>query len=97
MDASSVYGRILAAFGEFHTGIVSATDLVCLIIDKCSGLFHPRPDEVDDKLDHLDVFAVSIGKLVRHIILNRAHFANRRLGKRSDRPGQWFMEPFRGT
>ena len=26
LDTSGVYGRILAAFGEFHTGIVSATE-----------------------------------------------------------------------
>jgi len=74
LDTSGVYGRILAAFGESHTGIVSATDLVCLIIDKCSGLFHPRSDEVEDKLDYLDVFAVGIGELVRHMILNRTAF-----------------------
>jgi hypothetical protein len=74
LDPSDVYGRILAAFGESPTGIVSATDLVCLIIDKCSGLFHPRSDEVGDKLDYLDVFAVGIGKLVRHMMLNRTVF-----------------------
>jgi hypothetical protein len=64
-DPSTVFGRVLAALGDSTIGNVSATDLACLIIDKCSSLFHPNPDEADDKLDYLDVFEVSIGKYVR--------------------------------
>jgi hypothetical protein len=36
-----------------------------LIIDKCSGFFHPRSHEVDKGLDYLCVFEIEIGKVVK--------------------------------
>ena len=61
-----MYNKVMnALFGNYQTNILSVTDLICLVIDKCAGMFHPLPDEGDDNLDYLDVFAVAIGKLVR--------------------------------
>ncbi|GAB1319320.1 hypothetical protein MFIFM68171_09530 [Madurella fahalii] len=48
----------------YQDEIVSVTDFVCLIIEKCSSLFHPRSDEADDKLYDLHVFALAIGELI---------------------------------
>jgi hypothetical protein len=93
-DISDVYGRILSAlFGNYQTGIVSVTDLVCLITDKCSGLFHPRSDEVDDKLDYLDVFAVAIGAAVSYAEMETPTVADENLGKRANKVGQCSMGP----
>lgn len=64
-EVPDVYNKIMKAlFGHYPTSILSLTDLICLIIDKCAGMFHPLPDEGDDQLDYLDVFAVAIGNLV---------------------------------
>jgi hypothetical protein len=91
-DISDVYGRILSAlFGNNRT--VSVTDLVCLITDKCSGLFHSRTDEVVDELDYLDVFAVEIGRLVSYVEMETPTVADENLGKRANNVGQCSMGP----
>jgi hypothetical protein len=60
-DVTDVYAKVMKTlFGNYHTHILSVADLICLIIDKCSGMFHPLPDEGDDMLDFLDVFAVDL-------------------------------------
>ncbi|RSL68709.1 hypothetical protein CEP54_002752 [Fusarium duplospermum] len=57
------HGRILSAlYSDYSRNISSVTDLLCLIIDKCPALFHPLPEEVNDPLDYLDVFATEIGE-----------------------------------
>lgn len=63
LDTSDVYGKVFSAMTKYAS-ITSPTDLVCLIFDKCSALFHPSRDEVDVTVDYLDVFAISIGVLV---------------------------------
>ena len=62
-DITDIYNRIFSALCT-GAAVTSITDLTCLIIDKCSSLFHPRVDEADHTLDYLEVFAVSIGWLV---------------------------------
>src|SRR5450755_3852102 len=57
--------RIFYTIRTSDVEVKCPTDLVCLIIDKCSGLFHPRFYEADHTLDYLDVFAIEIGRLVR--------------------------------
>ncbi|RMJ15102.1 hypothetical protein CDV36_005242 [Fusarium kuroshium] len=65
-DAKSMpdaHGRILnALYSDYGQNISSATDLLCLIIDKCSALFHPVPEEANDTLSYLDVFTTGIGE-----------------------------------
>jgi hypothetical protein len=64
-DRSQFYGRIFSALQQAEVEKSSTEDLVSLIIDKCSGLFHPCHDEIDHVLDYLEVFAIAIGKVVR--------------------------------
>ncbi|EPE36766.1 SH3-domain-containing protein [Glarea lozoyensis ATCC 20868] len=61
-DRSQFYDRIFSALLQPDVEKSSADDVVNLIIDKCSGLFHPRHDEIDHMLDYLEVFAIVIGK-----------------------------------
>ncbi|CZR64777.1 uncharacterized protein PAC_14676 [Phialocephala subalpina] len=61
-DRSQIYGRIFSALLQPDVEKSSAEDVVSLIIDKCSGLFHPCHDEIDHMLDYLEVFAIAIGK-----------------------------------
>jgi hypothetical protein len=64
-DVTDVYNKVWkAVFGRYQANILTVTDLVCLVIDKCAGMFHPLPEEGDDNIDYLDVFAVAIGNLV---------------------------------
>lgn len=59
------HGRILSALSsDYGRNIFSVTDLLCLIIDKCSALFHPVPEDINDPLDYLDIFAAEIGEQV---------------------------------
>jgi hypothetical protein len=64
IDRSQFYGRIFSSLQQANVEKSSIEDLVSLIIDKCSGLFHPRCDEIDHVLDCLEVFAIAIGKVV---------------------------------
>jgi hypothetical protein len=63
LDTANLYGKVFSAMTK-SASIGSPEDLVCLIIDKCSALFHPSRDEFDVKIDYLDVFAISIGVMV---------------------------------
>jgi hypothetical protein len=66
-DMSQIYDRIFSALQQPEVKKNSAIDLVCLIIDKCTGLFRPFHDETDHFLDYLELFAIAIGKLARPI------------------------------
>lgn len=65
LAAPDARGRVLnALYGDQISQVLSVTDLICLIIEKCSGLFHPTPQEVSDPFDYLEVFNVAIGETV---------------------------------
>lgn len=59
-------GRILSAlYGNYACPVVTYTDLICLIIDKCTGFLHPTPQEAKCRdMDCLDPFVVGIGECV---------------------------------
>jgi hypothetical protein len=63
-DRSQFYDRIFSALLQPDVEKSSADDVVSLIIDKCSGLFHSCHDEIDHMLDYLEVFAIASGKAV---------------------------------
>ncbi|KAK4225245.1 hypothetical protein QBC38DRAFT_531130 [Podospora fimiseda] len=45
-DSPNARGRILSAlYGNYQSPVFTPTDLICLIIDKCTSLFHPTPQE----------------------------------------------------
>ncbi|KAK1757198.1 hypothetical protein QBC47DRAFT_412517 [Echria macrotheca] len=59
-----VRGRILSAlYGNYSQPVVTPADLICLIIDKCAGIFHPTPQEaLYSESNYLEPFVVGIGK-----------------------------------
>jgi hypothetical protein len=63
-DATDVYNKIFQSLISEETDIFSATDLVSLIIDKCSSLFHPGPKEEDPTIDYFETFTIAIARLV---------------------------------
>lgn len=64
-DTSQIYGRISSALQQASVEKSSVEDIVALIIDKCSGLFHPLHNGIDYRLDYLEVSVIAIAKLVR--------------------------------
>lgn len=63
VEVTDVYNKIFSALCT-GAAVTSVVDLSCLVIDKCSSLFHPCVGESDHSLDYLEVFAVSIARLV---------------------------------
>jgi hypothetical protein len=63
--------RILQAITTYERRINNGCDLAMLIMDKCTGIFHPRANETESyEKDFLDIFNISIGTVV--CILNKA-------------------------
>lgn len=69
-EPSDIRFRILNAIANQERNIGTASDLACLIIDKCTGIFHPRANETEPfpDRDFLDAFADSIAQLVSFLL-----------------------------
>lgn len=66
-EKSDIRFRILRVVMAQNDGpLRTADDFVCLVIDKCSSLFHPQPPEADllPQMSFRDALAISIGTLV---------------------------------
>jgi hypothetical protein len=65
-EPSDIRYRVLDAIQNREQNISNASDFAYLIIDKCTGIFHPRANETEPVRDHdfLDAFADSIAQLV---------------------------------